>query len=631
MDASPGRFAMGDIRLKLRGLVAAVSLASVLIFMWFCFLFREPEASLAVLFGTAGLLGLVMTAVNVVVMERLGKGFFHNFAALQKKEGELKKALSSLGKAPLAFFVAFAIHFAVYVLVFFPLAKMDGLRTDIFVQLFFFLQSFGFLFAAFLYAFAENLASKTLLAQGLDRHPAGLGANRQKQKNILNTSLLVGIAIVFNLTLSFLGMRITDYEGAADTRMNMLFIVVTAGLFFCIIEAQVLVWARNNSTAFKRIIGQLDSLTSSDRDLTRRVNISSVDEFAIIAGQVNAFCETLSADIGILKEAQAELSEFGNTLGANAAESAAAVGQISANIDNIRQKQDGQSAGVIESSSAVQQIAKNIESLNQLIGQQASAVTQSSASIEQMISNINSISSSVGRMAGMFEELSASAETGSRNQTQTRLSVEKIIERAESLKSANAVIAKIASQTNLLAMNAAIEAAHAGEAGLGFSVVADEIRTLAETSTRETKNIKQELAQVSAAVAEVVDASKASAQSFSQVAEKIQTTDELVQSIRQAMSEQQEGAGQVMEALKNMNDITAQVRLGSQEMHTGNSMVLDEMNRLQTSTIEVKNSVDEIASGSAEVADGSRTVSTIAENTRKTISRMDEVIRVFKI
>jgi methyl-accepting chemotaxis protein len=228
---------------------------------------------------------------------------------------------------------------------------------------------------------------------------------------------------------------------------------------------------------------------------------------------VNSFCGTLAADINALKGAQHELSDYGTTLGENATESAAAVNQISVNIDSIREKAESQSAGVVESSSAVQEIARNIESLNQLIAGQAASVAQSSASIEQMIGNIRAIDVSVGKMAGMFRSLSEAADEGEES-GMTRASVGKIIERAESLRVANAAIAKIASQTNLLAMNAAIEAAHAGSAGLGFSVVADEIRTLAETSARETKNIKNELAQVNAAVSDVVSASDASSSSF---------------------------------------------------------------------------------------------------------------------
>jgi small neutral amino acid transporter SnatA (MarC family) len=86
------------------------------------------------------------------------------------------------------------------------------------VQLFFFLLSFGDFSARFLYAFSDDLASKTLFAQELSNYPPELRENRQRRKNVLNTSILVLIAMLFNLTLSYLGFHITDYEGTKIPR-----------------------------------------------------------------------------------------------------------------------------------------------------------------------------------------------------------------------------------------------------------------------------------------------------------------------------------------------------------------------------------------------------------------------------
>jgi methyl-accepting chemotaxis protein len=612
-------------------LVGIVTLAVIAIFSWFCFLFREPDASLARLLIPAFGMGATLFAVNGLTAHWMSKRYVVDFAALQNSGGAYRKALVSLSRAPVIFLAVFIANFALYTVTYFAFARNFGLRTDLLLPFFFFLLAFGALFGAFLYAFCDDLAAKTLLNARLTVFPPDLRARRQGQKSVLNTTLLISASIIFNLTLSYLGLQITDLADRGDLGLNYVFIGVTAVLFFAIVETQVAVWSRNNGKIYGLIIAQLDQLTQSERDLSRRVLIGSVDELATIAGFVNAFCAGLGVDMKSLKAAQTDLSDYGSTLGQNAAESAAAVNQISTNLDRIREKTESQAASVVESSSAVQEIARNIESLNGLIGNQAASVVQSSASIEQMVSNLNAINSSVEKMAGMFRKLSEAAATGIHNQDLSRESVKKIIDRAESLRSANTVISKIASQTNLLAMNAAIEAAHAGAAGLGFSVVADEIRHLAETSRRETVNIKGELAQVSAALGEVASASDASGASFNDVAAQISSTDELVRLIQQAMAEQQEGVKQIMEALKAMNDITEQVRLGSHEMHVGNDMVLDEMSRLQSASLDVKGGIDEISRGSQEVATGSKTVSTVAERTRETIERMETVVGAFKV
>lgn len=611
-------------------LVGLVSLVLVFVFAWFCFLFREPAVSAGRIFTTIMSMGMTLIAFNVVLIGRKGKWYDYNFAANQDNEAEFRSALSALGNVPISLMKVFMLGYSVFTFVLVALGTWIGIRKDLLVSLFFFMFSTGWLFTTFLYIYAENIGSKMLFGQKIIRYPADLRIKRQQQKNLLLPLLLSAISILFSLSLSNLGMHITDYEGNPDKTMNLIFIVVTAILFFLIIGAQVFVWSRSNGKSFSLIIEQVEQLTTNDRDLTKRIKISSIDELSTIAGLVNAFCGTLAGDMTALKDAQSRLSGFGSELGQNAAESAAAVQQISANIETIQDKMENQSASVVESSSAVQQIAKNIESLNKLIGSQAASVTESSASIEQMVGNLNSINGSIDKMAGMFKTLSDATSEGNRNQEMTRQSIDNIITRSDALQAANMVIAKIASQTNLLAMNAAIEAAHAGSAGLGFSVVADEIRNLAETSTKETRNIKNELVQVRAAVSEVVTASNASGESFSRVSERISSTDELVRMIQQAMNEQQEGIKQIMQALRTMNDITSQVKMGSQEMSTGNTMVLDEMNRLQSSSIEIKNNIDEIAKGSAEVADGSQKVSGIAEQTGETILQMENVVKAFR-
>lgn len=620
---------MSIIQRRFYGVIASFSVILVALITLIIYFLKAPATSAAAVIGTTGLLGIVFLAANIILMGRLGGLFSFDFLGKQNKGGEYKAALAALGRLPMKIMVIFFLDLLVFLLILFSRGSQLGLQANIVFPLFWFILSLGSIHGTCLYVFSDQTVSNLLFSHKLTVYPADLRESRQKTKNMVTPTALVLLALCFGISLSNLINRI---NATAAGKLNTWALMVGAIiLFLALAQIQVLIWARSNGKIFSLIIAQLEQLASAEKDFTKRVSICSVDELSTIAGLVNTFCDALSRDVGEIKGAQGRLSEYGNQLGENAEESAAAVKQISANIENVRDKTQNQSASVIESSSAVQEIAKNIESLDHLIGDQSTSVTQSSASIEQMVSNIGSINTSIEKMAGRFMELSKAAVEGNKNQEITTQRVGKIIERSNTLLEANGVIAKIASQTNLLAMNAAIEAAHAGSAGLGFTVVADEIRHLAETSTRETKNIKSELAQVRIAIDEVVEASKASSSSFTLVSGQIDATEELVRMIQQAMQEQQEGIKQIMEALKRMNEITYQVRTGSREMSTGNSMVLEEMNRLQNASMEIKNNIDEMARGSTEVTGETLRLSELAGDTRKTILQMERILKGFKV
>jgi methyl-accepting chemotaxis protein len=487
-----------------------------------------------------------------------------------------------------------------------------------------FLLSIGLLNASVFFIACDKISSARLLELKLYRYPADVLENRQQQKSLFIPTLLVIMAITFSISYVLLCL------GVPYARKGYL-MLGSGVLVFVFFNVYLIVsWSRGNAENYRQILTQLKALTSAEKDLSKRIAISSVDELSSIAGMVNSFCAGLSGDMKEIGAAQGRLSSFGDELGSSAMESAAALKQITINMGSVNERTQSQSASVVESSSAVQEIAKNIDALDRLIGKQADSVTESSASVEEMMSNLVSINTSVEKMAGQFKELTDSASVGAQNQATMAGRIQGIAERSEALQQANLTIATIASQTNLLAMNAAIEAAHAGEAGRGFSVVADEIRRLAETSAKESAIIKKELVAVRTAISELVEASKLSGASFGRVAERISATDELVNLIKSTTVEQREGIRHIMESLKTMNEITAEVRTGSREMSTGNGMVLEEMARLQEAAMEIKNNIDEMTVGLKDVSEGSSKVSEVAELTRSTILQTGKIVGAFK-
>ena len=69
----------------------------------------------------------------------------------------------------------------------------------------------------------------------------------------------------------------------------------------CVI-AMAIVLKKNLSRFYSSIVVQMDNLSSEKKDLTRRINVCSVDEIGAVTGMVNAFCEHLVGGVGCQRE-----------------------------------------------------------------------------------------------------------------------------------------------------------------------------------------------------------------------------------------------------------------------------------------------------------------------------------------
>ena len=533
--------------------------------------------------GTMAINGLVIVLLAQLLALKSAKLLIVDVEAMLGEPELLRRRLLGIGNIPLSTMLRFLALTLVPIL-FMAFAKDGiGIGEDIRNEVMLLMLAVGMLHAAMVFVFSDKLVSVTLFAARLVAYPHDLREWRQQRKMLIIPSFMAIMSMLFAYAASSI------FDGA-------ILAIITAG-FFAAVLALVFVWNSGTMLLYRSIVSQVEILSSSEKDLTKRVTIGSVDELGTISGMVNEFCDSLQVSVDGLKAAQATLNRLGVGLLDDAADTQAAVAGIASGVETVRDRTAAQSSSVEESSGAVQQIARSIESLDELISRQASSMAEASGAIEEMLGNIGSISSSIDTMADRFKDLLRSADDGKRTQETARERIQLIVDRSKSLLEANTVIATIASQTNLLAMNAAIEAAHAGDMGKGFAVVADEIRRLAETSAIQSKAITSDLGAVQAVIESVVVSSNESTESFSTVASRIVGLDSLVHQVDLAMAEQKAGTSKVLEALQSMNEITHQVKSGSAEMSAGNGIVLSEISRLQDSTRQIIASVEDMSGG----------------------------------
>ncbi|MHC6204444.1 methyl-accepting chemotaxis protein [Breznakiellaceae bacterium SP9] len=314
------------------------------------------------------------------------------------------------------------------------------------------------------------------------------------------------------------------------------------------LAAAVLVYFVVNSVTkpIVKVTDTLKDISEGEGDLTKSVELHSTDEVGDLARYFNATLGKIRNLVVSIKKQAATLFDIGNNLSANMTETAAAINQITANIQNIKGRVLNQSASVTETNATMEQMTVNINKLSGHIEKQTGSVSRSSSAIEEMLASIQSVSQTLVKNGDNVNALSEAAGVGRQGLQDVATDIQEIGRESEGLLEINAVMENIASQTNLLSMNAAIEAAHAGESGKGFAVVADEIRKLAESSSEQSKTISTVLKKIKTSIDKITRSTDSVLNKFDAISGGVKTVSEQEEQIRNAMEEQGHGSRQIL-------------------------------------------------------------------------------------
>ncbi len=205
----------------------------------------------------------------------------------------------------------------------------------------------------------------------------------------------------------------------------------------------------------KQFVRQSRDLLEGETDLNHRIVVTSRDETADLADNINqVFARVHSLATGV------QAAAF--QVGASSAEISAASKQTLGGLKDQTSKIESSTAAVTELSASIQQVAANA-------AQATDVAEQTNLAIGSAVDRMTQIRSSVVDAAEKMRELGESSKR-----------IGNIVE----------VIRQISEQTSMLALNASIEAAHAGEQGRGFAVVADEVSSLARRVGQSAKDIE---------------------------------------------------------------------------------------------------------------------------------------------
>ncbi|MDR2482870.1 MAG: methyl-accepting chemotaxis protein [Treponema sp.] len=411
------------------------------------------------------------------------------------------------------------------------------------------------------------------------------------------------------------------------TRNSVIISAVTL-LFFAAALSLVI---RRAVRPIKTVADQLKDISEGEGDLTRSVNIHSKDEIGDLAKYFNDTLAKIKLLIITIKKQAALLFDIGNELAVNISESAAAINEITANIQSIKGRVINQAASVTQTHVSMERISGNISKLNGHVERQALGVSQTSQAIEAMLANIQFVTQTLVKNAENVRELTGASEAGRGGLEEVAADIQEIARESEGLLEINAVMENIASQTNLLSMNAAIEAAHAGEAGKGFAVVAGEIRKLAENSSAQSKTISAVLKKIKSSIDKITRSTENVLGKFGSIDGGVRTVSGQEAGIRNAMEEQSAGSRQVLEAIGQVNAITRQVKSGSQEMLESSNEVIAESGSLSMISEEIAGGMNEMAIGTEQINIAVHKISDISARNKEYIENLVKEVSRFKV
>ncbi|MHC6202528.1 methyl-accepting chemotaxis protein [Breznakiellaceae bacterium SP9] len=380
-----------------------------------------------------------------------------------------------------------------------------------------------------------------------------------------------------------------------------------------------------------KVADTLKDISEGEGDLTKTVELHSTDEVGDLARYFNATLGKIRNLVAAIKRQTATLFDIGNNLSANMTETAAAINEITANIQSTKGRVLNQSAGVTETNVTMEQMTVNINKLSGHIEKQSGSVSRSSSAIEEMLASIQSVTQTLVKNSDNVQVLSEAAGVGRQGLQEVAADIQEIARESEGLLEINAVMENIASQTNLLSMNAAIEAAHAGEAGKGFAVVAGEIRKLAENSSAQSKTISTVLKKIKTSIDKITRSTDSVLKKFDAISGGVKTVSEQEGQIRSAMEEQGQGSRQILESIGQLNEVTLMVKNGSAEMLEGSRQVITEGKNLEMATAEISGSMNEMAAGADQINVAVNEVNNLSGRNKENIDILVREVSRFKI
>jgi Methyl-accepting chemotaxis protein len=329
-------------------------------------------------------------------------------------------------------------------------------------------------------------------------------------------------------------------------------------------------------------------------DLSRRVSVTSKDEFGELGTTFNTMVDSLRSIVSGVSHSAHQMIASSEQLSASADQTASATEHIASTIGDMA---DGasQQVDIIEDNArtirdvtgAITHIAARAQTAADTTTQVSVKSAEGGQAVQNAVRQMGHINHSVEGLAGVIGGL-----------VNTSREIGQIIE----------AISDISQRTNLLALNAAIEAARAGEQGLGFAVVAGEVRKLAEQSSKSTEKvaalieaIREEIGNADASmqaaageVSEGVNVIRTAGRLFAEIEQAVGEVNSQVHEVSTAAEQISNGTKQVVKAIEDISAVSQSTAAGAQTVSAATQQQLASMEDISSSSARLTRMAEEL-------------------------------------
>ena len=615
------------------GIITAPAVANslLLLLMYNQFLKTGTGQVLIIIIVQAILTPLVL---NIILNNKVR--LFDNACIPSSEEKEsYENFLSTISSSPLKILLIFLISsllnigiISIYLMNF---TDVNGIYVAVFSGL---VQACFMLSAGLSYILLDNLIVHFLSEANLFICSDTMLLKRQKSKHIIIPSFMTLMSLLFASSLTFL-IFLSHGDAQMESIDLLKSIIIKSApytiAFIAVAISLVLIWAKNSSLLYKIVNDRLAEMVSDEKDLTKRINISSVDELATMSHRINKFSDLICDHLKKTGHMFGSMKSYQNSLFENITKSSESVHEIGEGINNLTETIENEYESVKAALHTGQSLGENLDMIFNKVEMQSESVTESSAAVEEMIASIREVSQRTSKVKIKTKEITGVFTEGQEKINLTVSSVSNVVEFSKSLIEINSLISGIAAQTNLLAMNAAIEAAHAGDAGKGFSVVADEIRKLAENTAIHTKTSSENLRKILSEIDISRKVAEETGKIFSEMKDGIEIIDNETVSITESMVEHDVANKQVLDQLLNTKEMTENLNTLTATISEQGKSMQEALTLLENNSSHSFENCKEISRKNETVSENVDELISITQKTDVISNKTMDLVKSFKV